>query len=199
MGFSFDQLSQFRLERLERTGRGARGEGVFDRITDPERTTFLADLFAGEDVHMGVRFYALDLRARRGWFEVQEGDPDQLSEGTTYACLDGYWGERAALVLDRSRVWQRERFEPRDSIRIAAGQGGWARMRVPGEQPPKDGDVVLGGWDHEHCLICSQKIGSHGDEYGYRDQHDGWACEPCYGAYVEPRRLDFINVTEPFP
>ena len=51
--------------------------------------------------------------------------------------------------------------------------------------------LVPGGWDHEHCQLCREHI-SHG-EFGYRDEDDQWLCENCYGKYVMPRDLSFVD------
>jgi hypothetical protein len=41
--------------------------------------------------------------------------------------LDGYWGERAEIVLDQDRRWVRARFEPTDAVRLQGTAGVWLR------------------------------------------------------------------------
>ncbi len=123
--------------------------------------------------------------------------PDQASEsselrpGTPYPFIDGYWGERAELVLDRGRQWRRTHFQPSDMVCSYAGcRGGMATRLSP--EAPSGGDVVPGGWDHEHCDICWKTIGFGGEAVGYFDSPDTWVCEVCFSSFVEPRSLAFI-------
>ena len=100
-----------------------------------------------------------------------------LQRGASYTYFDGYWGYRAQLVLDRSRILQRAPFRPSDTQRRK-----W------------DGtlEVVKGGWDHEHCEICLERISEDENPFGYVDQNDKWICETCYEKYVVPGSLGFI-------
>jgi hypothetical protein len=110
---------------------------------------------------------------------------DLFNLGTTYPLLDGYWGERVKIVLDASRKWKRVKFKPRDSI-----------MHY------NDGRVeeIKGGWDHEHCRICWQRISAYEDEenFGYVDQNDSWLCLSCYKKYIIPQSIAFVNLNQIF-
>ena len=53
------------------------------------------------------------------------------------------------------------------------------------------GEVVPGGWEHEHCAICWQKIGFGGEPRGFFSLPESWVCEGCYGSFVVPRSLAF--------
>ncbi len=63
--------------------------------------------------------------------------------------------------------------------------------------------TVPGGWDHEHCFVCNEKIGAGGHTGGYVDQSSDWVCEDCYRNVIEPRSIDFVlwigGVTVPRP
>lgn len=80
--------------------------------------------------------------------------------------LEGYWGERAEVVLDETRKWQRKRF---GSVEAAPGYE-----------------------DHEHCAIDWEVLGPDGQAEGYFNAPYTWVCEHCYSEYVLPRSLAFI-------
>jgi hypothetical protein len=121
-------------------------------------------------------------------------DPRRLAElrpGLSCLFLDGYWGERAELVLDENRPWQRREFEPSDAVRYPSRGGGSIVSKSLAESPP-DGEIVKGGWDHEHCNICWETIGPHDHPAGYFSAPQTWICERCHSSYVVPRSLAFI-------
>jgi len=55
------------------------------------------------------------------------------------------------------------------------------------------GELVEGGWDHEHCAICWEAIGPVDQVEGYFSAPDTWVCERCYVDYVARRSLEFIQ------
>jgi len=110
-----------------------------------------------------------------GILSMGVSDSSTLERGRAYPYLDGYWGERAELVYDAARVWVRAEFRPRDSVR--------------------QGKVISGGWDHEHCRICWEKISESTQPFGYHDQDEDWVCESCYEKYVTTKSIDFITAT----
>ena len=67
----------------------------------------------------------------------------------------------------REREWWPEVFTPRDSL-------------VFDERGREQ--IKPGGWDHEHCRICSAVISHKSETHwrGYRDAEDHWLCEGCY-------------------
>jgi hypothetical protein len=87
-------------------------------------------------------------------------DVDRIRARPGWDVLDGYWGERAKLVLDRTHAWRKAR--------------------------------VTEDTDHEHCAICSEKVGVGGQPEGYVNAQEVWVCEQCYTKFVEPGSLDFI-------
>ena len=151
---------------------------------------------------------------RRGdlWEFVPE-DPDHLKALVAqpeWEVLDGYWGERAELVLDQTRRWDRARFQPTDAIRIQGPSGVWLRPATgtagastprarafPGDTASAGGDttgaeMVAAGWDHEHCAICWETLGPDGQPEGYVSSERTWICLRCYVDFVEQRSLGFI-------
>lgn len=114
-----------------------------------------------------------------------------LRVGESYPFIDLYWGDRAILVLDRSREWVRTTFQPVDAVERYTEE-----CRVLSKASPEraGGRVVAGGWDHEHCEICWEKIGRLGQPIGWANARSEWLCEACYEAYLVPRSLEFVNV-----
>jgi hypothetical protein len=67
------------------------------------------------------------------------------------------------------------------------------RVAEPGDEKRTDGEIVPGGWDHEHCELCWGKIGSGGDPEGYSNGNGHWVCSRCYKRYVDPGDLRFVS------
>ncbi len=110
--------------------------------------------------------------------------------GSEYPYLDGYWGERAELVLDATRHWLRQSFAPSNAVEFNLdGQ----RLARKGDVPPEGATLVPGGWDHEHCSICWQTIGAGGEPDGLVSNGD-WLCSSCYESFLLPHSLAFVVV-----
>jgi hypothetical protein len=153
---------------------------------------WIAGLYLGGGRFLWGRFRDIDTAARTcSFYPDQAAEISALREGESYPFMDGYWGERAELVLDEKRHWQRTRFEPADMVRFPAAGGGWMATRMSPEAP-RGGEVVLGGWDHEHCDICQKKIGRGGEAEGFFSLPDSWVCEECYFGFVALRSLAFV-------
>ena len=152
---------------------------------------------------------------RRGdlWEFAPEGsdEVDEVVAQREWEVLDGYWGERAEIVLDQTRRWDRARFEPTDAIRLQGPAGVWLKPvtgddegtpttsagafpagATAGGSEIGGAEVVESGWDHEHCAICWETLGPRGQPEGYVSGQRTWVCERCYLNFVERRSLDFI-------
>lgn len=143
------------------------------------------------------RFVEVDLKNKTASF--LPATPRELAEvrdGGTYHRLDGYWGELAALVMDRQRVWDRRVFEPADAVRFDRDDG-YHLGKPTNKAMPPDGTVLKGGWDHEHCDICWATISPHVDPVGWFSKPDHWVCCRCYNNFVVRRSLDFIVGEQP--
>jgi hypothetical protein len=162
--------------------------GIFEP-TPKTYVSWVGYLFDAEGRHTYGRFLR---RSDNYRFYPEEPSDFDLVVGNTLAYLDGYWGERAALVLDKDLVWERTEFQPQDAF-------------VPGSNPPKGapyiarrsehagkpGRVIPSGWNHEHCSICWATIAQYAEKFGYRIG-DTWICEKCHVESVVPRNLSFI-------
>jgi len=140
------------------------------------------------------RFRDVDATARRcSFYPDRAAELSALKSGGQYPFIDAYWGERAELVLDEGRRWQRTHFEPSDMVSFPLEDGSWLGRRSSPEAP-SGGELVPGAWDHEHCRICQEKIGCGGVPDGFLSPPDAWVCEECYAGFVAPRSLAFISI-----
>jgi hypothetical protein len=106
--------------------------------------------------------------------------------------LDGYWGERAEIVLDTTRQWHKMLFQTSDAVEF---RGEKSRTRVRAEAAKaEEGKLIKGGWDHEHCAIQWETIDEDQPE-AYFSEPDTWVCEECFNRFVRPRSLRFIPQT----
>jgi hypothetical protein len=143
-----------------------------------------ACLVVGETRLVWGEFRDVDVALRTATFQIRElSELRYLEVGRAYTYLDSYWGVRAQLVMNASHVWHLVEFAPRDAVE-SPGKGG-------ADSTPAA--LVPGGWDHEHCEICGEKIGRAGQEDGYVNETDLWVCRRCYDQFVSRRSLEFID------
>jgi hypothetical protein len=142
------------------------------------------------------RFSNWDSLTRQSAFKP--GDVHQFTRlvvGRSFAYLDGYWGERVAIVFDTTKHWREQVFKPDDVIEYLSG--GKKVIGKVGQLPsfPVDGEgkTIQGGWDHEHCAICWETISQLAQPAGYTSQEGDWICKKCYSAYVQPKLLGFLD------
>jgi len=66
---------------------------------------------------------------------------------------------------------------------------------------PEGCELVAGGWDHEHCGLCWERIMEepHGQPDGYTDGRHRWLCIACFERFVSPRRIRPMNQDESSP
>lgn len=138
------------------------------------------------------KFLQVDVATRTAVVRLwHEADAMLLQVGKSYPFLDLYWGDRAFLVLDRTREWRRTEFTPVDAVQYFSNGQRVLTKAAPGQS---GGDVVPSAWDHEHCEICHLKISLSGPSVGWTFSTDEWLCERCYEAYVVKRSLEFVSV-----
>ena|SRR5271166_433150 len=131
---------------------------------------------------------------RRGdlWAFVAKDAPAiaALTPGSEWNVLHFYWGRMAEIVLGSRRTWQCEQFKSSDALLFDERDS--LLMKKADSAETDTGKLVEGGWNHEHCAICCQKIGSGGQPSGYVSDDENWVCESCYDTFVKRRSLDFI-------
>ncbi len=182
-----DQLPTFTINRLAHD----RAFGTFDQPLWIGERHFGCLVLPDERVAHG-RFVDVRLSSRTAAFvPTAPEDIGAMLPGITYRRLDGYWGERAALVLDRQRRWSQRVFESVDAWAFHR-PGGTLVGNVMGPDLPEGAKIIRGGWDHEHCEICWEKISPHTDPVAMFSEPDHWICRGCHEDYVVPQSLDFI-------
>ena len=118
-----------------------------------------------------------------------------VKEGDTFFWIDGYWNLNLIYrILNKEKLWVKERFKPQNAQSfIQNGVKGWCKVGQKIPEGAKIGDIILGGWDHEHCSICNAKIGSGGERDCYRDEDMFWLCVSCFDKYASRNDLSFTN------
>jgi hypothetical protein len=96
--------------------------------------------------------------------------------------------QQVALVEDRSRHWRLTSFEPSATVAFESDGQTVVRKRQADDDIATAAHVVPGGWDHEHCALCWQKISgiAGANQSGYTDGRD-WLCTDCYEKFIIPR------------
>lgn len=191
---TLSELNQF-------TVLAARAEG--DRTLLTGRLTRPGDTHRGQDIRLFVgltqdvpgRLTAVDPDAATGVMNVfTKHVLPAVVPGASFPVYDDYWFGRLHHALGPAGRWARKAFAAPDSfveIDEATGVRKW-RQAVPGDAARADGEVVPGGWDHEHCDICWRHVGLGGDLEGYVNGHDFWLCVDCHDRYVATGDLRFV-------
>lgn len=174
--------------------RGGQSTGSFDPSPGMGEN-WIGCVIASQERFIWGRFHHIDTVANTCVFRPDDvAHLPHLEVGCVYRYLDGHWGKRAELVLDRERRWHRARFEARDAIQFKLAGDGLATTEATEENRSR-GKIVKEGWYHEHCAICWEKLGHGGQAEGFLSPPKTWVCEACYVGFVEPRSLGFIRET----
>ncbi|MGB0281826.1 MAG: hypothetical protein ACPGAE_06585 [Neptuniibacter sp.] len=83
----------------------------------------------------------------------------------------------------RSQEWVQLAFVPRDAIKQ---KHSWTEHKE-GKAAPEGGEVIEGGWEHEHCQVCWWKIRESDNPeigVGYTNGNQ-WLCTECYSQFIE--------------
>ncbi len=122
-------------------------------------------------------------------FETYGATDKLLTPGRIYIFRSWWSPDQLELARDTTRVWRKSKFASSDGLAFRIADGGtMVRKKLEGEKIPPGGFVVPGGWWHEHCRLCWEKITDIADikgfrDYGYTDGKD-WLCESCYEKYI---------------
>jgi hypothetical protein len=186
---TLDQLPTFTAHLTE----GDRADGVVDRALWIGEG-HLADLLLPDTRFVPGRFIHVDLQSLRAAFVPSAAqDISRLQRGMTYRRFDRYWGERAALVLDRQRHWTQRTFQPVDAVAFKRA-GVTLVQKATNQNLPEGATLIRNGWDHEHCDLCWETISGQTDPVAMFCEPEHWICRKCYERFVVPRSLDFICV-----
>ena len=118
-----------------------------------------------------------------------------IQVGSLVPWIYGFWqAYHVTMILDPEAGWSRTKFVPSAAQHFSLGSAHCSAKR--GQELPQGAIptfVQEGGWDHEHCELCREKIGRCGQPCGYVDRHDHWVCQSCYKEYVATRNLGFLS------
>lgn len=118
--------------------------------------------------------------------------PDHTRSGDFFYWIGPGWqAYHVDMILERS--WASARFESGDAVHFEiGGRPGWR----PADSSPlpreKSRELRVGGWDHEHCEICTTRIGVGGEPTGFVDPKERWLCSSCHGKWAVPCDLRFL-------
>ncbi len=89
------------------------------------------------------------------------------------------WMPPDEIAWALARPWRNEKWSPTDAWRRPGDPSMWSNT------PTGDGpwERIPGGWDHERCKICFERIFESADPQTSLAYHDGqdWLCPKCYG------------------
>ena len=92
----------------------------------------------------------------------------------------------------RSKDWSLREWAPSPGLSTKTTEGTSVTKFVGQKYDPKKSKVIQDGWDHDHCLFCTQSICNCGGENcqpeGFTDG-DQWICESCHEKIIV-KRLD---------
>ena len=74
--------------------------------------------------------------------------------------------------------WTPDTFVAHDGYTWGNDKQGGAIRPTPPNNSVMPYQVILNGWDHEHCTICYASTG--GSEKWLSNELDDWICEACY-------------------
>ena len=187
-------LPLYTVTRIEETGDELRLSGQFDHLKTVRGVPRRSWLYAPPNSIIGD-LISVDTETFAAIFLAHSSDKQFVSGiGARFPWLDGYWN--AALIqriLENTDEWRQVVFEPNDTTEfIQDGVRGWCKV---GRKVPDGAQIIgsiEGGWDHEHCELCQQKIGLGGEGCGYTDIEDNWLCPSCYKSYGANGNLAFL-------
>jgi hypothetical protein len=188
MNLIFATLPQFEISEIKETGSVIKCSGIIKNLATllRARSGWIVTICVNQNEFIKGKFSEINSQNFQATIDVSNlYSQGYLVVGKDYPLLDGYWGDLVELVFNNSITWKQVKFEHHDST---------------AHYPDGKVEIIKGGWDHEHCQICSQTISTFekDNNYGYVNQDDNWLCESCYQRYVLKKSLDFINLNQVF-
>jgi hypothetical protein len=163
-------INSYRFPRLSVANKTVRGGRPYLDIDLISRQWvgehYYAFILIDYDHVVEGKFYDVRFDVMRCRFvcENEYDDSSFIAEERIYPYLDGYWGERAEIVLSPSRVWTKAQFE---------------------EKP---------NWDHDHCRICWETIDLRANTTYMRSSLQEEICITCYENYAQKKDLSFVTI-----
>ncbi len=189
------RLNQFTVQTIERDGEHVLLFGTLNKPGQPSQGDHMS-LFLTLDKQVDGQLVALNPDTRSATLRVPSIDYDpSIAAGAALPICDTFCLQNIKLVLDSPSRWTCRTFQSRDAFEQPGPSGGrmW-RAIEPGDADRTDGKIVPGGWDHEHCALCCERIGGGGQLDGYfNSSSNEWLCARCYKRYVQKQNLSFVT------
>lgn len=190
MPTQFEDLPKFTITRITTRADNTEIHGRFDQMRGV-RAGWCWLLSNAESIK--GKLLELDDEAQSASFVAS--NPPNGTVGETFRWLDGYWPASVVrLIASPETRWVHRRFEASDAVAyVKQGLRCWCKASLGRSAGRARGEIIKGGWDHEHCEICNRKIGESGEPFGYVDSQDHWLCEKCYAQYAEQHDISFVD------
>jgi hypothetical protein len=159
---TIEELPTFTIQNLEKEdGIPLEAHGRFDQLQNVVEGH--CDFYFPPATFVEGKLSNLQSKTRTAIFTCKnEIEASSLQLGTAYRYFDGYWGERARLVLDPGLTWGEHDFVQKASN------------------------------DHDHCAICWATISMIENTNHMRSSSGAAICHGCHQGYVLRRSIDFI-------
>jgi hypothetical protein len=106
--------------------------------------------------------------------------------GETYIFRSWWTPDQLALAQDSARAWEKQVFVPIDAAELYLEGGVRVLRPLESTENLDSGAKISGGWNHQHCALCWQRISPYkGDEATAYTSSGDWLCETCYQRYIK--------------
>jgi hypothetical protein len=134
---------------------------------------------------------------RKVEFETAFDHPTTISAGDHLAFAGIHHGWAAILIEDGPNAWEECTFSARNAIatRFVGTDGQSYRKLVEqkeGEPIEPDAELIVEGWDHEHCLLCNDHIDPGDRFYRHKSERGQFLCVNCYEEHAMTGDLSFL-------
>jgi hypothetical protein len=115
------------------------------------------------------------------------------SEEPTILIHGSLWKIRDIVDTVSERIQQNWRREKWSAIPALIHRTGGVSSQYRGQTfVPTKIDLVPGGWNHDHCVVCWWTLHETDNEeegIGYRNDSEEWLCTECYKQFVNDNIL----------
>ncbi|HEV2296946.1 MAG TPA: hypothetical protein VGR72_00330 [Candidatus Acidoferrales bacterium] len=184
-------LPHFTITSISYVGSSARLAGVFDHLHGVAEGR--GWLFARNAESMIGDLKELTKEQKTAVF-IAAYPNRWAAVGVRVPYVDGYWdASDIEMVLDENHGWRRLTFDAQDAL-MSRYEGGRMLRKASDVSADENtpGQIIPGGWDHEHCKLCWKHIDP--QQIAYVDTDRNWLCEACYEDYIVRHDLSFIEI-----
>jgi hypothetical protein len=124
-------------------------------------------------------------------------DPKSITSGARLPFAGDIHAWTAILIEDGPSAWEERVFATSNAVqtRFVDADGKTLRGIKPaadsGELVP-DAQIIKGGWDHEHCLLCNGHIDPGDRFFEHTADRGNFLCVACYDKHAKTGDLSFL-------